>query len=60
MEDKRLLQGHLMNQHRRLINEISEIKANSFELNEEEKKRIKKLEFELKIVAQRLYSLYNN
>ncbi len=48
-----------MEQHRRVINEIADIKANSFELNNEEKQRISKLENDLKLIAQRLYTLYN-
>jgi hypothetical protein len=57
--DKRIMQGALMEQHRRIINEIADIKANSFELNNEEKQRISKLENDLKLIAQRLYTLYN-
>ena len=58
-EDKRLLQGALMEQHRRIVNEIADIKAEKFELTEEDKKQISKLENDLKLVAQRLYVLYN-
>lgn len=58
-EDKRLLQGALMEQHRRIVNEIADIKAEKFELTEEDKKKISKLEGDLKLVAQRLYVLYN-
>jgi len=59
-EDKRLLQGALMEQHRRIVNEIADIKAEKFELTEEDKKKISKLEADLKLVAQRLYILYND
>ena len=48
-----------MEQHRRIVNEIADIKADNFELNEENKKKIAKLENDLKLVAQRLYVLYN-
>ena len=58
-EDNRILQGALMEQHRRIINEIADIKAEKFELTEEDKRKISKLENELKLVAQRLYVLYN-
>lgn len=58
-EDKRQLQGALMEQHRRIINEIADIKAENFELTEEDKRKISKLENDLKLVAQRLYVLYN-
>ena len=37
MQDKRIVHGQLMNEHRKLANEIADIKANSYELNEEEK-----------------------
>jgi hypothetical protein len=59
MEDKRILQGKLMNTHTRIINEIAEIKAKNFEPTEEDKKQIKKLEGQLKLVAESLYRLYN-
>jgi len=57
--DKRLLQGVLMEQHRKIVNEINDIKAEKFELTEEDKKKISRLEGDLKLVAQRLYVLYN-
>ena len=57
--DNRQLQGALMEQHRRIINEIADIKADKFELTEEDKRQISKLENDLKLVAQRLYVLYN-
>ena len=57
--DNRQLQGALMEQHRRIINEIADIKAEKFELTEEDKRKISKLENDLKLVAQRLYVLYN-
>jgi hypothetical protein len=58
-QDGRILQGALMEQHRRIINEIADIKAEKFELTEEDKQKISKLELQLKEVAQRLYVLYN-
>ena len=58
-EDNRQLQGAMMEQHRRIINEIADIKAEKFELTEEDKRKISKLENDLKLVAQRLYVLYN-
>ena len=58
-EDNRILQGALMEQHRRIIKEIADIKAEKFELTEEDKRKISKLENDLKLVAQRLYVLYN-
>ena len=58
-KDGRILQGALMEQHRRIINEIADIKAEKFELTEEDKQKISKLELQLKDIAQRLYVLYN-
>ena len=48
-----------MEQHRRIINEIADIKADKFELTEDDKRKIAKLENDLKLIAQRLYTLYN-
>jgi hypothetical protein len=59
MEDKRVLQGKLMNTHRMIINEIADIKAKNFEPTEEDQKQIKKLEGDLKLIAESLYKLYN-
>ena len=56
--DKNELQGRLMNEHRMITNQISDIKANNFELTQENKKEIAELERKLKIVAQKLYTLY--
>jgi hypothetical protein len=58
MEDKRILHGQLMSEHRRIINEIADIKADGFELNEEQKRKIQELEFKLKKIAEKLYTLY--
>ena len=58
MQDKRIIHGQLMNEHRRLGNEIADIKANSFELKEDEKKQIATLENQLKFIAEKLYRLY--
>jgi hypothetical protein len=54
-----ILQGALMEQHRRIINEIADIKVEKFELTEEDRQKISKLELQLKEIAQRLYVLYN-
>jgi len=59
MEDKRILQEKLMNSHRIIINEIADIKAKNFEPTEEDRKKIKKLEGQLKLIAESLYRLYN-
>ena len=56
--DKKELQGRLMNEHRIILNKISDIKANNFKLTQENKKEIAELERKLKIVAHKLYTLY--
>ena len=38
--DKKILHGKLMNDHRAIVNKISDIKAENFELNEDKKNRI--------------------
>jgi hypothetical protein len=57
--DKRILHGQLMNEHRLISNEISDIKASSFELNKEQKEKVQQLEGRLKYIANKLYTLYN-
>ena len=57
MQDKRVIHGKLMNEHRRLSNEIADIKANSYELNEEEKKRVAELQRQQLIIMKRLENL---
>jgi hypothetical protein len=56
--DKRIIHGQLMNEHRIISNEIADIKASSFELSKEQKQRISELEMKLKVIAQKLYTLY--
>lgn len=58
MEDKRILQGKLMSTHTKIINEISEIKGKNIELSEDDKIKVKKLEQQLKLIAESLYKLY--
>jgi hypothetical protein len=57
--DKRIIHGQLMNEHRLISNEISDIKASSFELSKEQKERIQELQFLLKEISYKLYNLYN-
>jgi len=46
-----------MNEHRRLSNEIADIKANSYELNEEEKRRVADLQRQQLMIMKRLENL---
>ena len=57
MQDKRIIHGQLMNEHRRLSNEIADIKANSYELNEEEKRRVADLQRQQLMIMKRLENL---
>jgi predicted membrane chloride channel (bestrophin family) len=57
MEDKRILHGQLMNEHRKLANEIADIKANSYELNEEEKRKVAELQRQQMLIMKKLENL---
>jgi len=47
-----------MNEHRKLTNEIADIKANSFELNEEEKRKIFELQRRQILIMKQLENLF--
>ena len=55
--DKRILHGQLMNQHRLISNEIADIKANSYELNEDEKRKVTELQRRQLIIMKQLENL---
>jgi hypothetical protein len=57
MQDKRIIHGQLMNEHRKLANEIADIKANSYELNEQEKKQVAELQRRQLIIMNQLENL---
>ncbi len=57
MEDKRIIHGQLMNEHRKLANEIADIKANSYELNEEEKRKVAELQRQQMLIMKKLENL---
>ena len=57
MQDKRIIHGQLMNEHRILANEIADIKANSYELNEEEKRKVAELQRRQLIIMKQLENL---
>jgi hypothetical protein len=59
-ERKRILHEQLMSEHRRLTNEIADIKAESFELNDEQKRKVQYLESKIRTIAQQLYVLYQD
>jgi|688.fasta_scaffold2755123_2 hypothetical protein len=55
---KQLEYERLLNEHRRVSNEISEIKTESFELDDEQKNRIKKLEMKLVFLMEQMKRLF--
>ena len=57
MQDKRIIHGQLMNEHRKLANEIADIKANSYELNEEEKRKVAELQRQQMLIMKKLENL---
>ena len=46
-----------MNEHRRLANEVADIKANSYELNEEEKRKVAELQRQQLFIMKKLENL---
>jgi hypothetical protein len=59
MSDKRMIYESMLNEHRRVQNQIADIKANSFELNEEEKKKVKELESRQVQLMNQIKALFN-
>jgi hypothetical protein len=57
MQDKRIIHGQLMNEHRLISNEIADIKSNSYELNEEEKRKVAELQRRQLIIMKQLENL---
>lgn len=56
--DKRIIHGQLMNEHRLISNEISDIKANNYELNENEKRKIHKLKQRQLLIMKQIENLF--
>jgi hypothetical protein len=56
--DIRVMHGKLMNEHRMISNEISDIKVSNYELTKEQKERVDYLENQLTMIAGRMYNLY--
>ena len=59
MASKQIIYESLLNEHRRVTNEISDIKANSYELNEEEKKKVKELQSRQLHLMNQMKVLFN-
>lgn len=56
--DKRLLHEQLLNEHRRLINEIADIKSQSITLTPQQENQVVILENKVRVIAEKLYKLY--
>ena len=59
MKDVRLMYESLLNEHRKIQNEISDIKAASFDLNPEEKIKVQELEKRQVQIMTQMRSLFN-
>lgn len=57
--DKRILHEKLLNEHRLITNQITDIKTANFEITPEVKKEIRNLEGKLILISKQLYNLYN-
>jgi hypothetical protein len=57
MQDKRIIHVQLMNEHRRLANEVADIKAESYELNDEQKRRVAELQRQQMLIMKKLENL---
>jgi len=57
MQDKRIIHGQLMNEHRRLANEVADIKAESYELNDDQKQRVADLQRQQMLIMKKLENL---
>jgi hypothetical protein len=60
MKDVRLIYESMLNEHRKLQNEISDIKANSFDLNPEERKKVQELENRQAQLMNQMRVLFNS
>jgi hypothetical protein len=61
--DKHLAQklyGQLLNEHRRITNEISDIRAANYELPQEDKKKIEELQGRQVTLMNQMKTLFNN
>lgn len=59
MANKQVIYETMLNEHRKIGNEISDIKANSYELNEEETKKVQELQKRQVELMNRIKILFN-
>jgi hypothetical protein len=58
MMDKKVMYETLLNEHRRLTNQIADIKANSYELSDEDKKQVDQLQRQQVYLMKKMESLF--
>lgn len=56
--DKKVMYETLLNEHRRLTNQIADIKANSYELSDEDKKQVDQLQRQQVYLMKKMESLF--
>ena len=60
MKDIKLLYESMLNEHRKIQNEIADMKANSYELSLEEKDKVRTLEQRQVQLMNQMRVLFNN
>jgi hypothetical protein len=58
-EQKAQIYGSLLNEHTKCFNEINRIKADSLELNREQKMKVHQLELKQKQIMEQVKRLFN-
>lgn len=59
MKNIEVIYGQLLNEHRRILNEISDINANSYELSDEEKRKVQELQKKQIQLMNQMKTLFN-
>ena len=59
MNNTEIIYGQLLNEHSRIGNEISDIKANSVELNENDRKKVQQLQKRQLEIMNQIKTLFN-
>lgn len=57
--DKKLMYETMLNEHRRLTNQILEIKGENYEMNNDQKRRINELEKKQILLMNQMKTLFN-
>lgn len=59
MKDVKLIYETLLNEHRRITNQIADIKAQNFELNDQQKRTIQSLQERQVLVMNQMKKLFD-